>query len=146
MALVKDVLREKGNAVFGIKRAATVYAAIEEMVRHNVGSLVVMDDDAIPCGIITERDYLREVALKGRTSKMTRVDEIMSQRITCVGPKTDIDECLRIMTERRIRHLPVMNDGHLSGIVSIGDCVKQKMLEQRIELENMTEYIRGNFP
>ena len=145
MSDVRSVLASKGRNVHTISRANTVFEAVCKMVQYNVGALPVVEQSKV-IGIITERDYLREVALKGRTSKMTRVEEIMSQSITCVGPKTDIDECLKIMTKRRIRHLPVMNNGRLSGIVSIGDCVRQKMLEQRIELENMTEYIRGNFP
>jgi CBS domain-containing protein len=142
MATVRDVLDVKGTAVHDIWRTATVYQAIEKMVQCNVGALIVTDE-GFPCGIVTERDYLRRIALEGRTSKTTRVEEIMSSELATVGPDTDLDDCMETMTDRRMRHLVVMEDGHLAGIVSIGDVVKWAVREREAEVRSLTNYIQG---
>jgi len=142
MATVSDILSTKGTAVFGVRRTATVFEAIESMVRHNVGALVVTDEGEV-CGIITERDYLRRVAIEGRTSKTTLVDEIMSTRVVCVTPNTPVEQCMQLMTNKRTRHLPVMSGQRLAGIVSIGDVVKKLMREQASHIEGLTDYIQG---
>jgi len=142
MATVKDVLEVKGTIVYDVWRSATVYQAIEKMVQCNVGALVVTDE-GMPCGILTERDYLRRIALEGRTSKNTRVEEIMSPKLATVSPDTDLDECMEVMTDRRLRHLIVFDDDHIVGIVSIGDLVKWAVREREDEVRSLTNYIHG---
>jgi IMP dehydrogenase len=145
MGRVADLLRAKGRTVHTIESRATVYDAVKRMVDQNVGSLLVVDGAEVR-GIITERDYLREIALKGRTSKTTPVSEIMTARLVCVGPDQSIEECMAIMTEKRIRHLPVLEDGRLAGLVSIGDLVKQLSKDQRFQIQYLTDYITGKYP
>ena len=145
MGRVIDLLRAKGRGVHTVSPAATVYEAVDRMVRHNVGSLLVGEGDEIH-GIITERDYLREIVLKGRTSRETPVKEVMTSRVVCVGPDDTIEGCMAIMTEKRIRHLPVLEDGRLAGLISIGDVVKQLSMDQRAEIRYLTDYITGKYP
>jgi CBS domain-containing protein len=140
MAKVKDILADKGREVHQVEPAQTVFQAIEKMVDANCGALLVTQDDEI-VGIITERDYLRKVALEGRTSEATEVREIMSSPVLIVEPDTDIDEALALMTDRRIRHLPVVAEGRLEGLVSIGDLVKYKTREQSFQIKYLEEYI-----
>lgn len=142
MAKVRDVILVKGRTVHDIPRDATVYEAIEKMVACNVGALVVTTE-GVPCGIVTERDYLRRVALEGRTSRTTHVEEIMSTNLGAVGWDTDLERCMETMTEKRIRHLVVMRSGELSGIVSIGDIVKWLVREREAEVHSLTNYIHG---
>jgi len=115
------------------------------MVDHNAGSLLVVDAGEIR-GIITERDYLREIVLKGRTSKTTEVRAIMTAELVCVGPNDSIDECMAVMTEKRIRHLPVLEHGRLAGLISIGDVVKQLSRDQKAQIRYLTDYITGKYP
>lgn len=143
MTTVADILDEKGSQVYGIRRNATVLEAIAKMVQHGVGSLVVTDGP-IPCGILTERHYLERVALKGRTSRTTLVEEIMAPEVTCVPCDATLEMCMAIMTERRVRQLPVLDeDGTLCGIVSIGDVVKRLARESVMEVQYLTDYIQG---
>jgi signal-transduction protein with cAMP-binding, CBS, and nucleotidyltransferase domain len=142
MATVKDVLEVKGTVVYDVWRSATVYQAIEKMVQCNVGALVVTDE-GVPCGILTERDYLRRIALEGRTSKTTRVEEIMSPKLAAVGCDTDLDECMAIMTDRRLRHLVVLEGTRIVGVVSIGDVVKWMVRDREAEVQSLTNYIHG---
>jgi CBS domain-containing protein len=142
MATVSDILAAKGRSVHQARRDETVYDAIERMVHHNIGALVVVDGGEV-CGLVTERDYLGRVALRGRASKTTRVDEIMTTKVVCVHAGMDVEECMQIMTERRTRHLPVVSGRHLIGIVSIGDLVKSLMQEQAWNIEGLTGYIQG---
>ena len=143
MATIDDVLCRKGTAVHTISPGATVFEAIGRMVEHNVGSLLVTDEDGDPVGIITERDYLRKVALRGRTSQTTAVSEIMTVGIIAVSADDNVDDCLALMTVRRIRHLPVLEHGRPIGLVSVGDLVKQKLSIQRFEIDQLTAYIQG---
>ena len=145
MRCVADLLRAKGREVHTVSPTATVYDAVDRMVRHNVGSLLVTEGDDIH-GIITERDYLREIVLKGRTSRETPVGEVMTTRIICVGPADTIEGCMAIMTEKRIRHLPVVEDGRLAGLISIGDVVKRLSMDQKAEIRYLTDYITGKYP
>lgn len=142
MAKVKDVILVKGSTVYSIPGTATVYQAIEKMVQCNVGALVVTRE-GWPCGLVTERDYLRRIALEGRTSRTTLVEEIMSERIASVHRETDLDRCMEIMTERRIRHLVVVDGARVGGVVSIGDLVKWMVLEREAEVRSLTNYIYG---
>lgn len=145
MGRVSDILRAKGSQIFSIRSDASVYEAVKEMVGQNVGSLLVLDSDGVK-GIITERDYLREIVLQGRTSKTTQVREIMTSEIVVVESNRSIEECMAIMSERRIRHLPVVDDGSLAGLVSIGDLVKQIANDREVEIRYLTEYITGRYP
>jgi CBS domain-containing protein len=140
MATINEVLKEKGGGVIGVEPSATVYQAIEQMVESNCGSLLVMHDGDI-AGIFTERDYLRKVALQGRTSHDTAVQEVMTSPVVVCVAGTEIDEALAMMTDRRIRHLPVVDDGKVVGVVSIGDLVKFKTKEQEFRIGYLEDYI-----
>ena len=142
MATVADIISLKGSTTHSVVPKATVYEAIEKMVRNNIGALLVVDGEAL-VGILTERDYLRRIAVEGRTSKDTLVAAIMSTRLTTVNLGTTVERCMQIMTERRIRHLPVVSGGRIAGIVSIGDVVKNMMRDQASHIEHLTEYIQG---
>jgi CBS domain-containing protein len=115
------------------------------MVDHNVGALLVLDGEEVK-GIITERDYLREFVLIGRTSRETLVREIMKVQVICVEPNRPVEDCMSIMSSRRIRHLPVIEEGRLVGIVSIGDIVKQRAADREVEIRYLTDYITGKYP
>ena len=140
MASVSEVLKEKGNRVIGVSPTATVYEAIEQMVEHNCGSLLVMEGDDI-AGIFTERDYLRKITLQGRTSKTTAVQEVMNSPVVVVEAGAEIDEALAMMTDRHIRHLPVVDGNQVCGVVSIGDLVKHKTKEQEFRIGYLEDYI-----
>jgi CBS domain-containing protein len=140
---VAKVLEGKGSEVLTIDAGATVFEAIKRMVDANVGALLVTDGGRV-VGIVTERDYLRRVTLEGRTEEETLVREIMTSPPVYVTPETSVEECMAVMTERRIRHLPVFAEGRdLVGIVSIGDVVKFKSAEQDFQIKFLTEYIES---
>jgi len=140
MNQLSEILDEKGADVLRIEADASVFEAVKRMVEANVGSLLVTEGGEIT-GIVTERDYLRRVALEGRTDKETAVREIMSSPLIVVTPQTTIDECMALMTDRRIRHLPVVDGGEVVGVVSIGDVVKFKSMQQSFEIKYLTDYI-----
>jgi CBS domain-containing protein len=142
MTEVSDILAEKGRGVLKIDADASVLEAVERMVQQNVGSLLVTEGDDV-AGIVTERDYLRRVAVEGRSEQETSVREIMSSPLIVVTPHTSIDECMALMTNKRIRHLPVVDDGELAGIVSIGDVVKFQSRNQDYEIQFLHDYIAG---
>jgi CBS domain-containing protein len=138
---VSEILEEKGHDVLQIEADASVFEAVKQMVAANVASLLVSEGGDIT-GIITERDYLRRVTVEGRTDEGTSVREIMSSPLIVVTPQTSIDECMAVMTDRRIRHLPVVDDqGGVVGIVSIGDVVKFQSKQQSFEIKFLHEYI-----
>jgi CBS domain-containing protein len=140
MNQVSEILEEKGRDFLQIDAEASVFEAVKRMVEANVGSLLVTEGGEIT-GIVTERDYLRRVTLEGRTDKETAVREIMSSPLVVVAPDTSVDECMALMTGRRIRHLPVVDSGQVVGIVSIGDLVKFKSKHQSFEIQYLTDYI-----
>jgi CBS domain-containing protein len=142
MASVQDILTEKGSVVHTVPTSAMVYEAIESMVRHNVGALLAVSNDGLQ-GIITERDYMKRIAVCGKSSKNTAVAEIMTRDLVVVSPSTEVSTCMELMTGRRIRHLPVVHEGALVGVVSIGDIVKSKLREQDAQIRQMTCYIQG---
>jgi CBS domain-containing protein len=142
MAHISEILRSKSGDVLKIDASATVFDAIKKIVEHNVGSILVSDGDDV-VGIMTERDYLRKIAIFGRTSHDTLVREIMSSPLIYVTPETTIEEAMAIMTDRRIRHLPVVVEEKITGIVSIGDVVKFQSREQSFQIKYLTEYISG---
>jgi CBS domain-containing protein len=138
---VSEILEAKGKDVLQIDASATVFDAIKRMVESNVGALLVTEAGDL-AGIVTERDYLRRVTLEGRTEKGTQVREIMSPELVYVTPDTSVEECMAVMTERRIRHLPVLDEGRkVVGIVSIGDVVKFQSKQQDVQIRLLTDYI-----
>lgn len=145
MSRVADILSYKGREVHTVGREATSFEALEHLVRHNVGALVVVDGPAI-VGIFTERDFLRRVVLQGRDPKVTRVREVMTERLVCTDPDRSVEDCMAVMTQARIRHLPVVAGGQLAGIVSIGDVVKHLSAERHVEVRYLTDYITGKYP
>jgi CBS domain-containing protein len=137
---VSEILGDKGRDVLKIDAEASALDAVRQMVGANIGSLLVTDGDEVT-GIVTERDYLRRVAQEGPTDDSVTVRDIMSSPLIVVSPNTEIDECMAVMTDRRIRHLPVVENGDVVGIVSIGDVVKFKSKQQSFEIRYLTDYI-----
>lgn len=149
MKTIKELLEQKGVAVFTIDREATVFEAIALMDAHNVGALIVTcQEGGEPkvCGILSERDYLRQIILKGRSSRNTPVREIMTRKVVYAEPSSTVEETLSIMTEQRFRHMPVMEGERLAGIVSIGDCVKSIIRQQKVQIHYLKDYIADNYP
>src|SRR6266853_2726062 len=142
MTTICRILDQKGHQVWSLRPSDTVYDAIKMMADKDVGALVVLDGSKI-VGIVTERDYARNVFLKGRASPQTLVREIMQRNVVCVEPDKSIEECMAIMSAKRVRHLPVINDGELLGIVSIGDLVKSIISDREFVIEQLEHYIRG---
>jgi CBS domain-containing protein len=140
MNQLSEILADKGTNVLKVDVDASVFEAVKLMVEANVGSLLVTQEGEIT-GIVTERDYLRRVTLEGRGDKEIAVREIMSSPLVVVTPQTTIDECMAIMTDRRIRHVPVVDRGEVVGVVSIGDVVKFKSKQQSFEIQYLTDYI-----
>lgn len=142
MKLVKHLLDAKGRHIFAISPDSSVFEAIEIMADKSVGSLVVMEDDKL-AGIVTERDYARKVIVKGRSSKSTRVAEIMTADVVTTSSAETVDKCMAVMTELRIRHLPVLEDNRVIGMISIGDLVQAIIADQKEEIEHLEHYISG---
>ena len=142
MTQVAEILVEKGRGLLKIDADASILEAVEQMVEANVGSLLVTESGEVT-GIVTERDYLRRVVVEGRTDRDTPVREIMSSPLIVVTPQTSVDECMALMTNRRIRHLPVVDAGKVAGIVSIGDVVKYQSRQQSFEIQFLHDYIAG---
>jgi CBS domain-containing protein len=140
MHALSEILSEKSGDVIRIGGDATVYEAVQAMVEANVGALLVTDGEEI-AGIFTERDYLRRIAVEGRRSRDTFVREVMSSPVICVTPETGVDETMALMTDRRIRHAPVVEDGAIVGMISIGDLVKFISKRQSFQIQYLTEYI-----
>ena len=139
-ARIKDLLDKKGRQVYTIQASASVYDAIKEMDSHGVGSLIVKDGAKF-VGIVTERDYLRKVTLKGRVSRDTKVATIMSRDLVVIAPDDRIEAAMGVMTEKRCRHLPVIKDGELDGIVTVGDVVKAVIDEHEFKIHMLEEYM-----
>jgi CBS domain-containing protein len=139
---VRQLLGQKGVAVRSITPDATVFDAIAKMAEHDIGSLLVMDGDKI-AGIITERHYARDVVLKGKTSPATLVGDIMERRVVCVGPERTVEQCMVLMSDKRVRHLPVLEGKKVVGILSIGDLVKSIIGDQKFIIEQLENYIHA---
>ena len=142
MATVNQMLQSKGRAVYTIAPQTTVLEALQMMADKDVGALVVVEGDDI-AGIFSERDYARKIVLLGKSSRETPVSEIMTADVICVTPAQTADKCMAIMTDRRIRHLPVLDDGELQGVISIGDVVKAIIADQRVMINHLEDYIHG---
>ena len=143
--LISEVLARKGNHVITAELDDTVYEAITRMSANKVGSVLVVLGNQV-CGVFTERDYLRRVVLHGRTSKTTRVEEVMQRSVVFVHPRRTIMEAMDMMTKARCRHMPVVQDGKLVGLVSMGDCVKRLIETQREKVRHLRAYISGAYP
>ena len=137
---VSDILRSKGSNVYSVTENITVYDALKVMGEKNVGALLVMDSDQLK-GIISERDYARKVVLKGKSSNETPVKEIMTENVITVLPEDDIEKCMGLMSGRKIRHLPVMKEGKVSGIISITDVVTAIIEMQKNTIAHLQNYI-----
>lgn len=142
MKLVKHLLDSKGREIISITEEASVLDAIKLMAERSIGSLLVMRGGELQ-GIVTERDYARKVIVKGRSSKSTLVKEIMTAKVRTAATNQTVNECMTVMTERRIRHLPVVEDGEVLGLISIGDLVQAIIADQQEEIEQLGQYISG---
>ena len=142
MATIRQVLDKKGHEVFSVGLNETVYDSIKKMADKNVGSLVVMEGNKL-IGIITERHYARNVVLKGRASPTTRVRDVMETQVLFARPDRTVEECMAVMIDKRVRHLPVIDQGKLIGIVSIGDLVKNIISKQKFTIDQLVHFIHG---
>jgi CBS domain-containing protein len=142
MPTAHDILRFKGSSVYGVRPDDTVLAALGVMAEHDIGAVVVLEGAKL-AGILTERDYARKVALVGRASKDSPVRAIMTAEVVCVPPTLTVEDCMALMTERRVRHLPVVESGQVIGLVSIGDLVKATIDEQEFTINQLKNYIAG---
>jgi CBS domain-containing protein len=142
---VAEILQRKGNDVWTVSGDAMVYRALQLMHDKEIGAVLVLDEAGKVEGIVSERDYARKIILEGRSSKETSMREIMSKDLYAVAPGTTVDECISVMTGKRIRHLPVFDHTKLAGIISIGDVVKAIVREQRIEIGFLNDYIMGKY-
>ncbi|HEY1267607.1 MAG TPA: CBS domain-containing protein [Candidatus Binatia bacterium] len=139
---VSDILSTKGRNVWSIEPGASVFDAMKLMAEKGVGALMVREGERV-AGVISERDYARKVILEGRSSPTTQVREIMTAHVLYAGPEQTIEECMAVMTDKRVRHLPVLEQGRLIGVISIGDLVKAIISEQQFRIEQLEQYIKG---
>jgi CBS domain-containing protein len=137
---VRQIIDAKRHKLLSISPDATVYDALKTMAEHEIGALVVLQDGHL-AGIFSERDYARKIILHGKSSKETLVSEIMTPRVVCVGPEQSVDQCMALMTDKRVRHLPVLEHKRVIGVISIGDVVKEVISEQRFVIEQLEQYI-----
>ena len=142
MLKVMDVLKTKDNNIWSVSPQETAYKALEIMADKNIGALLVIDDEQLD-GVFSERDYARKVILKGKSSKETKVGELMSSPVFSITPEKSIEECMALMTTTRHRHMPVIEDGNLIGLVSIGDVVNAIITTQKITIQDLNNYITG---
>ncbi len=142
MTTIRQLLNQKGRSVWSIRPDATVYDAVAKMADKDIGSLVVVHDGNV-LGIITERHYAREVVLKGKTSPATLVRDIMETPVIAVRPSHTVEQCMALMTDKRVRHLPVLDGRELVGLISIGDLVKSIIGDQKFQIDQLEQYIHG---
>ena len=142
MSQVKHLLQVKGSTIFSVKPDAPVLEAIKQMAEHRIGALLVLADGDL-VGVVSERDYARKVILQGKSSSQTAVSDIMSGNPVTVGPDTNVFDCMRLCTDSRIRHLPVVDGGKVVGVISIGDLVKAVIDAQAEQIEHLERYITG---
>ena len=142
MKFVEQILEAKGHDVWSTSPDSTVFDAVKLLSDKGIGSLVVMEDDKL-VGIITERDYARKIILEGKSSRKTPVKDVMTKRVLVVGPERSVDDCMALMTKKQCRHLPVVQDERVVGVISIGDLVKAIIAEQQILIDQLLQYISG---
>ena len=144
MITVRQLLARKGHSVHTIRPDASVLEGIQLMAQYDVGALVVLGEGGEVVGLLSERDYARKVILRGKQSSETRVDEIMDEKPVCIRSAQSIDDCMLLMTELRTRHLPVVENGQIAGVISIGDVVKEMLADRDDTIEELAQYIQGN--
>jgi CBS domain-containing protein len=142
MKTARDLLREKGTQVYSTSADATVYEALQQMAEKNIGALIVFEGDRM-VGLISERDYARKIILKNKFSRETAVAEIMTRDVVTVSPDKNLEECMELITNHRVRHLPVVEDDRVLGIISIGDIVKGIIDHKEFVIEQLEYYIKG---
>jgi CBS domain-containing protein len=142
MRTAGDILRSKGNDVWSVDPNDKVLDALKLMAKRDVSAVLVLDQGRL-AGILTERDYARKVVLEGRSSKEAKVSDVMVSQVVCVGPERSIEQCMGLMTDKRFRHLPVVEDERLIGVISIGDLVKAKIADQEFTISQLQSYIVG---
>lgn len=140
---VKTILDSKGRDVWSVTPDTLVSDALKVLADKNIGAVIVLDEEGAVAGIFSERDYARKIELEGRTSDETTISKVMTENVICVEPSQAIEECMALMVGKHIRHLPVLENGELAGIVSIGDIVKAMISEQQLLIEQLESYIRG---
>ena len=143
MRSVQDILNSKGTDVWSVKPDDIIFDAIQLMADKGIGALLVMEEDKL-VGIVTERDYARKVVLEGKSSREALIHEVMTTKVLCVSPERTIDECMALMTDKRVRHLPVVDHKQVVGFLSIGDLVKAVISEQKIIIDQLQHYISGS--
>lgn len=144
MGKVRNILQAKGNAIFSVEPTITVYKAIELMSEKNISSLLITDKEGKLLGIFTERDYARKLILKGKSSKGTLIKDLMTENPITVASDSTIDDCMKVMTSKYVRHLPVVDNGKIMGMISIGDVVRFIIQEQKGIIEDLEHYITGH--
>lgn len=142
MITLRQLLQSKGGGVWSVTSTSTVFDALQMMAEKNVGALLVIDEGKL-VGIVSERDYARKIVLKGKSSKETLVKEIMTEKVVYIRPEESIEECMALMTEKHFRHLPVIDNGALMGVISIGDVVRTVISEQKFIIAQLENYISG---
>lgn len=144
MNTIGHLLKSKGNDILSVEPKATVFEALQIMSENNVGALLVIHNGKL-VGIFSERDYARKIILKGKQSKDTAVSELMTKDVLYINPQSTIQDCMVLMSAKHIRHMPVLEDGKLIGIVTIGDIVKQIISEQKTTIQELEQYITGSY-
>jgi len=142
MKLASDILKSKGHDIWAVKADDTIFDSLQLMAEKEIGALLVMDGDKL-VGIVTERDYARKVILDGKSSRTSSVSEVMTGKVLCVAPERTVEECMALMTDKRARHLPVVDGERVIGVLSIGDLVKAILSEQQTLIEQLQHYISG---
>jgi CBS domain-containing protein len=140
MKTVKDLLKDPGHEIWSVSPMTTAYEALEVMAEKNIGALLVFEKEHL-VGIFSERDYARKVILKGKASKDTPVSELMTQHIFYVKPENTLNECMALMTSKHIRHLPIFDNNRITGIITLGDVVKEIISEQAITIKNLEDFM-----
>ena len=140
MKTVKQLVEEKPHKLLSIAPSMSVFEALQKMAEFDVGALVILDEGRL-VGIFSERDYARKLILHGKSSKETRVEEIMTTRVVCIGPDRSAEECMALMTDKRVRHLPVIEDKKVVAVISIGDVVREMIEDQKHTIEQLEQYI-----
>ena len=143
MITIRDILKDKGDQVYSVNSGMTVYESLEKMAAHKVGAILVMEGDTLE-GIFTERDYMTKIVLRDRASRTTLIKDVMTGNPVCVTPVDTIENGLAIITQKRLRHLPVIDEGKVVGIVSIGDLVKKKISDLTATIKTLNDYISGH--
>jgi CBS domain-containing protein len=142
MTTVRDVLDRKGRQIYSVNPGDSVFRALEIMSDNRVGALMVVDDDKL-VGVVSERDYARKIALQGKSSRDTSVADIMTKNVYCIRPGARIEDCMALMTEKSVRHLPVIDEDRLDGVISIGDVVKATITHQEFIIDQLEHFISG---